>query len=99
VGPVSSAWRHDGGIPRGHQRLVAPPGGRSIEEDWGGANDAKTEKLSRSSLQRRARSCGLELRHSDYGYALIDGTRKPVNDSNNMSLDEVESWLDQASRR
>jgi hypothetical protein len=99
VGSVSSAGRYDGGLPRGHQRLVAPPGGRSTEEDWRGANEAKLEKLSRSSLQRRARARGLELRHSDYGYALIDGTHKRVDDRINMSLDEVESWLDQASKR
>jgi hypothetical protein len=96
---VSAAGRYEGGIPRGHQRLVAPPGGRPTEEAWDGANEAKMEKLSRSSLQRRARARGLELRHSDYGYALIDGTRKLVDDRNNMSLDEVESWLDQPSTR
>jgi hypothetical protein len=99
VGSVSSAGRYDGGIPRGHRRLVAPPGGRSAEGDWRGANEAKMEKLQRSSLQRRARTRGLELRHSDYGYALIDSARKPIDDRNNMSLDEVESWLDQASKR
>jgi hypothetical protein len=96
---VSPEHRSDGGIPRGHQRPVAPPSGRSTEEDFGGANEAKIEKLSRTSLQRRARARGLELRHSDYGYALIDGTRKRVDDRNDMSLDEVESWLDQASKR
>lgn len=96
---MNSAGRHDGGLPRGHQRLVTPPGSRSSEGDWTGANEAKLEKLSRSSLQRRARARGLELRHSDYGYALIDGTRQRVDDRNNMSLNEVESWLDQASER
>jgi hypothetical protein len=99
VDSVRSAGPHDGGIPRGYQRIVAPPGGRSIEEEWQGANEAKTEKLQRSSLQRRARSRGLELRHSEYGYALIDSARKPVDDRKNMTLDEIEAWLDQASKQ
>ncbi len=78
---------------------MAPPGGRWTEADWSGANDAKLEKLSRSSLQRRARARGFELRHSDYGYMLIDGTRERVDDRTNMTLAEVESWLDQPSKR
>lgn len=96
---MSSVGRYDGGIPRGHQRLVVPPGAQSIEEDWRGANEAKTEKLQRSSLQRRARARGLQLRHSAYGYTLIDTAHEPVGDRNDMSLDEVESWLDQAPER
>jgi hypothetical protein len=96
---MSSAGRYDGGIPRGHQQLGAPPDGRSTEEDWSGANEAKMEKLRRNDVQRRARTCGLQLRHSAYGYALIDSARKPVNDCNNMSLDEIEVLLDQASKR
>jgi hypothetical protein len=99
VGSVSSAGRYDGGIPRGHQQLVAPPGGRSTEEEWRGANEAKMEKLRRNTMQRRARTRGLQLRHSAYGYALIDSARKPVNDRSNMSLDEIEVLLDQASKR
>lgn len=94
---MSSPGRYDGGIPRGHERLVAPPGSRSTEEDFSGANEAKVERLQRSSLQRRARTHGLQLRYSDAGYALVDSARKRVDDRNNMSLDEVESWLDQAS--
>jgi hypothetical protein len=96
---VSSAGRYDGGIPRGHQRIVPPPGGGPPEEDWRGANEAKSEKLQRSSLQRRARVRGLQLRHSDSGYALIDSARRPINDRNNLSLDEIEVLLDQASKR
>jgi hypothetical protein len=69
-----------------------------VEEDFSGANEAKMEKLQRNSLQRLARTRGLELRHSEAGYALIDTARKQVDDRNNMSLDEVESWLDQASK-
>jgi hypothetical protein len=94
---VSSAGRGEGGIPHSHQRLTAPPGSPLTEEDWRGANEAKTEKLRRNSLERRARTSGLQLRHSAYGFALIDTARKPINERNNMSLDEVESWLDQAS--
>lgn len=92
---MSPAGRHDGGIPRGHQRLVSSP----IEEDWRGANEAKSEKLQRSSLRRRARAHGLQLRQSAYGYALIDTAHKPLDDRNNLSLDEVESRLDKASER
>jgi hypothetical protein len=99
VGSLSSMGLHDGGIPRGHQRLVAPPGSPATEEDWGGANEAKLEKLRRNNVQRRARSRGLQLRHSTYGYALIDSSRKPVDDRSNMSLDDVELWLDKASNR
>jgi hypothetical protein len=99
VDSVSSAGRHDGGIPRGHLRLVRPPGSPSTEEDLRGANEAKVEKLRRNDVQRRARTRGLELRHSAYGYALIDSARRPVDDRNDMSLDEVELWLDQASTR
>jgi hypothetical protein len=99
VGSVSAAGRHDGGILRGHQRLVAPPGSPPSEEDWRGANEAKREKLRRNVVQRRARTRGLQLRHSAYGYALIDAARKQVDDRNNLSLDEVESLLDQTSTR
>jgi hypothetical protein len=93
-----SSGRHDEGIPRGHQRLAASPRSAATVEDFSGANEAKMEKLQRNSLQRLARIRGLELRHSDAGYALIDTARKRVDDRNNMSLDEVESWLDQASK-
>jgi len=96
---VSSGGSHDGGIPRGHLRLVGPPGSPATEEDLRGANDAKIEKLRRNDVERRARTRGLELRHSAYGYALIDSARRPVDDRNDMSLDEVELLLDQASTR
>jgi hypothetical protein len=96
---VNSGGHHDGGIPRGHLRLVSPPGSPSTEEDLRGANEAKIEKLRRNDVQRRARARGLELRHSAYGYALIDSGRRPVDDRNDMSLDEVELLLDEASTR
>jgi hypothetical protein len=93
VDPVNPGWRDDGGVPRLHQRLVVPPGSPSTEEDYRGANEAKAEKLRRKNLQRRASAAGLELRHSAYGYALIDSARRRVQDRGDMSLDDVESWL------
>jgi hypothetical protein len=90
-----SARQEDGGVPRSRRALPARRGGR-IEEDWGGANDAKLEKLRRNRLQRRAGACGLELRQSAYGYALIDSARKHIEERNDMTLDEVESWLQRA---
>lgn len=80
------------GIPRRQQRLVAAHGAEKAG-DWIGANDAKTEKLRRQTLRRRARAQGLELRNSEYGYALIDAARHPVEDRHDLSLDEVESRL------
>jgi hypothetical protein len=90
---VNSARSNEGGIPRGHRTITRPPGGRSSDEDWHGANKAKTEKLRRNNLQRLARTRGLELRHSAYGYALVDAARKRVDDRNDMTLDDVESCL------
>jgi hypothetical protein len=96
---VSSDSRNEGGIPRSRRAVSPPPGGASREESWPGANESKVEKLRLGSLKRQAGAQGLELRHSDYGYALIDSGRKPVDDRNNMSLDEVEKWLRQALKR
>jgi hypothetical protein len=94
VDPVSSA-RHEGGsIPHIRRNVAAPPGGAPGGEDWHGANQAKLEKLRRNSLQRRAGANGLDLRHSAYGYALIDSARNCVDDRQDMTLDEVESWLE-----
>ena len=64
-----------------------------MEEDFSGANETKVDKLRRNSLQRQARTRGLELRHSAYGYALVDAERKRVEDRSDMTLDDVESWL------
>jgi hypothetical protein len=85
-----------GGIPRARRAVIVPLGGASREESWPGANEAKAEKLGVRSLKRQAAVQGLQLRHSDSGYALIDSARKPVNDRNNMTLAEVESWLGRA---
>ncbi|HEY1563101.1 MAG TPA: hypothetical protein VGF72_00270 [Gaiellaceae bacterium] len=70
-----------------------PTGQASRDESWPGANEAKQQKLQRNTLQRRARAQGLELRHSEYGYALLDLAHKRVDDRNDMTLAEVESCL------
>ena len=86
----------DGGIPRGPRRVALPPRSAAAEENWSGANDAKADKLRRNNLQRRARARGLELRHSAYGYALVDAARKRIDDRSDLTLDDVESWLAQS---
>jgi hypothetical protein len=57
------------------------------------ANEAMSHKLRRNSLRRRASARGLQLRHSAYGYSLIDTTRKRVDGRNDMTLDDVETYL------
>ncbi|HJQ73479.1 MAG TPA: hypothetical protein VJ814_01240 [Gaiellaceae bacterium] len=91
---MSPEHRHDGGLPRGTRQLSALPGNAPAAERWAGANEAKAEKLRLRALQRRAGGRGYQLRHSEYGYALIDSARKPVDDRNDLSLDEVESWIE-----
>lgn len=85
--------REDDGVPRARRVVAIPPGGTSGEEDFSGANDAMVEKLRSNDLRRRAREAGLELRHSDSGYALIGADRQHVEDRNDLSLDEVESRI------
>ena len=92
---MSPARRNEDGVPRSRMALPPPPGGASREESWPGANEAKAEKLGVRSLKRQAGAQGLQLRHSDYGYALIDSARMPVK-GNNMTLAEVEAWLGRA---
>jgi hypothetical protein len=58
------------------------------------ANRAMAEKLARDALRRRARRQGLELRHTSYGYALINGARQRLSGRNNLTLDEVAKHLD-----
>jgi hypothetical protein len=70
-----------------------PVGAAPRDESWPGANEAKQQKLQRNNLQRLARAQGLELRHSSYGYALLDPARKLIDDRNDMTLEEVESCL------
>lgn len=92
-----NTWQRDeGGVPRSRRALPAPLGGARREEDWHGADEAKVDKLRHKSLQRRARACGFELRHSSYGYALIDSGRKRVDERSDLSLDEIESLLERA---
>jgi hypothetical protein len=93
---VSPPRPTDDGVPHVRSVLAVPLGGTRPEEDWSGANEAKTDRLRIRSLQRRARARGVQIRHSDSGYALIDAARKPVDDRHDMTLDEVESWFDRA---
>jgi hypothetical protein len=67
--------------------------------DPAAANSEKTEKLRRIKLQRRARSHGFELRHSAYGYSLIDAAHNRLDDRNDLTLDEVVKRLDAASAK
>jgi hypothetical protein len=87
--------RTDGGVPF---RVGAIPGGPRAEETWAGANEAKDETLRLRRVRRQAGGEGLEVRHSDYGYSLIDTERKSVNGRNDMSLKEIESWLKTAAK-
>jgi hypothetical protein len=91
---VIPAWRDEGGIRRTTGALPVPPGGPSAREDWRGANAAKTEKLLRARLQRNARGRGLQLRHSAHGYSLVDTAQARVEGRGDMTLAEVESWLE-----
>ena len=93
---MSSQSRSDGGVPF---KVGAIPGGPRAEETWPGANQAKDETLRLRSVRRRADADGLEVRHSDYGYALIGADSKSVNGRNDMSLKEIESWLKTAQER
>jgi hypothetical protein len=93
---VSPARPTNDGVPHVRSTLAVPLGGARPEEDWSGANEAKTDRLRLRGLQRRARTRGIELRHSDSGYALIDAARKSVHDRHDLTLDEIESWLERA---
>lgn len=98
MAPVSREQHGNGGIPRGKRALPAAVGGPSREERWAGANDEKAEKLLVRSLKRRAVAQGLQLRHSSYGYALIDAGRKPIKDRNDLTLAEIKVLLDPAAQ-
>ena len=88
----SSQGFGDGGLPRGPRRPLRPK--RSFDEAGGpAANEAKRTKLQRTKLERLARQRGLQLRHSTYGYALIDASRNQIDGRNDMTLDEVETRL------
>jgi hypothetical protein len=90
---VSPEARNDGGIPRARRAVAVPPGGRAREETWLGANEEKNEKLLVRSLKRQAGAQGLQLRHSDHGYALVDTAHKRVQDRSDLTLREVKSLL------
>ena len=92
---MSSDKRVDG-VPL---RLGKLPGSAPVEENLAGANEAKDVKLRVRRLQRRARDGGFELRHSDYGYALIDAAHRPVDGRRDLSLKEFASLLDEALKR
>jgi hypothetical protein len=67
---------------------------RPEKYDAAEANTNRNSRLRHNALRRRARQRGLELRHSDYGYSLIDGDRRRVGDRNDLTLDEVAKHLD-----
>jgi hypothetical protein len=91
---VSPPRRSEGGVPGMTRKLATLPGIQAVEESWAGANQAKDEKLRVRSLQRRAGAQGFELRHSDYGYALIGTEGKPVGGGRiDLTLKEIESLL------
>jgi hypothetical protein len=66
--------------------------------DAAAANTEMAHKLQRNVLRRKARAHGLELRHSAYGYSLIDAARKRVDGRNDLTLKEVERHLGAASK-
>ena len=79
---------------KGRRRPQAPVKRTHEVYDPAVANTEMVDKLRRNGLKRKARSRGLELRHSSYGYALIDAERKRVDDRNDLTLDEVAARLD-----
>jgi hypothetical protein len=66
--------------------------------DPAAANAQMAETLRLNGLRRRLRARGLVLRHSDYGYSLIDAAQDRVGDRNDLTLDDVEEHLDAARR-
>jgi hypothetical protein len=81
---------------RSGQTRPFPPGLTRASEsfDADAANAEKHRKLRRNALRTRAHAHALELRHSAYGYALIDRARHPVDGRNDLTLDEVATHLD-----
>jgi hypothetical protein len=68
---------------------------REIDDfDADAANRDMAHTLQRNALQRKARAHGLELRHSAYGYSLVDSSRTRVDDRNDFTLDEVKARLE-----
>jgi hypothetical protein len=90
---VTPPRQNNDGVPAMTRDLASLPGRARVEESWTGANQAKDETLRVRSIQRRAGARGFELRHSDYGYALIDTERKPIGGRNDLNLKQIESLL------
>lgn len=63
-------------------------------EDGRLANAAKQETLQRRLLQRRARAFALTLRHSAYGYSLVDAAQNRVGGRNDMTLRDIARHLE-----
>ena len=66
--------------------------------DAAAANNEMAHTLQRNALRRAARANGLELRHSSYGYSLVDVGRRRVDGRNDLTLDEVAVHLEAASQ-
>jgi hypothetical protein len=91
---VSAERKHGGSRSRRADQPAASERNAALSQDDARiANESKTDKLRRSSLRRRASARGLELRHSVHGYSLIDAARNRVQGRNDMTLDDVESYL------
>jgi hypothetical protein len=75
------------------QRTASSRSPALSQDDGRIANEAKTHKLRRNGLRRRASARGLELRQSVHGYSLIDAGRARVEGRNDMTLDDVDSYL------
>lgn len=61
--------------------------------DAASANTEMTAKLRRNSLRRRANAQGLRLRHSDYGYSLVESGGKRIGNRSDLTLDEIDAAL------
>lgn len=80
------------GEGRRRAAVAGPP--RSIEQfDAAAANREMTQVLRQNALRRKARARGLDLRHSSYGYSLVDSNRARVDGRNDLTLDEVEARI------
>jgi hypothetical protein len=67
--------------------------GVAMTNEGHAANEARVQKLRRNRLRRIAKRSRLQLRHSDYGYSLVDELKNHVEGRNNMTLDDVERYL------
>ncbi|HZS25183.1 MAG TPA: hypothetical protein VFA30_09380 [Gaiellaceae bacterium] len=90
------------GLPRGQARRGKQLSSRTVAGDdsfdAASANAEMTAKLRRNSLQRRAQAQGLRLRHSTYGYSLVEQDGSRVVDRNDLTLDEVDVELERHAR-